>query len=93
MRTSFYIFTFVVSLLACNQSKSQKGTWDENDKKSFALNCTEKYAKDEAIKAANTNVKQLCDCMLEKAEKDYANPKSIDKDAENKLLETCFTIK
>ena len=78
---------------ACEKSNSKKGAWDEKDKQSYIKKCKDKYAKDDAIKADNTNLDKLCGCMAEKAQAYFDNPDAIGKSGEDKLLGDCFTIK
>lgn len=90
-----YIFTFAMILVlgACQTSNSTKGAWEEKDKQTYIKKCKDKYAKDDAIKAANANLDQLCGCMAEKAQSYFDNPDAIGKSGEDKLLDDCFIIK
>lgn len=83
----------LLAVSACDKSNSKKGAWDDKDKQSYLKECKEKYAKDDAIKAANTNLDELCGCMANKAQAYFDNPDAIGKNGEDKLLEECFVIK
>ncbi|WP_448530366.1 hypothetical protein [Raineya sp.] len=91
------ILTFSLILLtACGGSKeekSQKGDWNDKDTAKFIENCTEKYKKDEVMKAAGADVSELCKCMAEKAQSYYDSPSAVGKAGENKLLDECFKIR
>ncbi|GAB4132000.1 MAG: hypothetical protein OHK0045_17040 [Raineya sp.] len=90
---SILTLTMLLMLAACQTSSSKKGAWDDKDRQSYIKKCKEKYAKDDAIKADNTNLDKLCGCMAEKAQSYFDNPNTIGKSGEDKLLEDCFTIK
>ncbi|MCS6795519.1 MAG: hypothetical protein RMJ97_05420 [Raineya sp.] len=92
----FLLFVLIVGLTACDskkEDKSQKGDWSDKDTAKFIENCTEKYKKDEAIKASGTDVGELCKCMAEKAQSYFDSPSAIGKAGENKLLDECFKIR
>lgn len=87
------LLIILATFVSCEKSNSQKGAWDEKDKQKYIKQCKEEYAKDDAIKASNTNLDQLCDCMAQKAQAYFDNPDAIGKSGQDKLLEDCFVIK
>jgi hypothetical protein len=92
MKFSILTALFAFLLTACG-SNSKKGVWEQADKDKYVKKCIEKYSKDATMKADGTDINKLCNCMVVKAEAGYQNPSAIDKTAEEKILEDCFTIK
>ncbi|WP_375561121.1 hypothetical protein ACE193_00780 [Bernardetia sp. OM2101] len=79
------VFSHLLSLLiltACTSSLGKKGEWNATYKTEFVSNCKAEIQKEESLlKIDSLTISKICDCVVSKAEKEFAPLKMEEKNA------------
>lgn len=77
----FIYLSLFVSFISCTNSLGKKGEWNATYKQEFVSNCKAEINKEKSlIKIDSLIVFTICDCIAEKAEKEFA---PLDMEEEN----------
>ncbi|AFM05508.1 hypothetical protein Fleli_3176 [Bernardetia litoralis DSM 6794] len=66
-------FLFISLLASCTSSLGKKGEWNATYRQEFVSNCkAETQAQKSLVKIDSITVSKICDCVAQKAEKEFA---------------------
>lgn len=84
-------FGLLVFSVSCTNSLGKKGAWNTTYKQEFESNCKAEIQKEESlVKIDSLIVTKICDCIANKAEKEFA-PLKMEEEKSQTQMKTIST--